>query len=358
MCARSAQGPDHFRIEVEDPASAFRRPICPRLFVEFQQLDSGYSKQHQGTGLGLALTRRLVEAQGGSVGVRSTLGRGSVFHVVLNRIHGFDTLRSDTAIEDARATEARRVLMIEHHQRDQSRLVAAFSEAGFRVDAAFDGPYALRQARDTAYAALTLDLQLPEQRGLELLGSIRSHGASHASPVIGIAMPGELELAATFAIANVLCKPIRSDEILAAMTRFRRPEVGRANVIVIDDDQTALDLMRATLKSIGIDAVCFNDGRVAIDEIDRHRPDVIILDLMMPEFDGFQVLDALQRLPAWRDVPVFIWTSMLLTDEEYASLARSARAILIKGGGSMEDMLECVRRWRLPEMITHQEGQP
>jgi hypothetical protein len=62
--------------------------------------------------------------------------------------------------------------------------------------------------------------------------------------------------------------------------------------------------------------------------------------------------------PAWRDVPVFIWTSMLLTDEEYASLARSARAILIKGGGSMEDMLECVRRWRLPEMITHQEGQP
>jgi PAS domain S-box-containing protein len=354
----SAQGPDHFRIEVEDPGIGISPADLTRLFTEFQQLDSGYSKQHQGTGLGLALTRRLVEAQGGSVGVRSTLGRGSVFHVVLNRIHGFDTLRSDTAIEDARATEARRVLMIEHHQRDQSRLVAAFSEAGFRVDAAFDGPYALRQARDTAYAALTLDLQLPEQRGLELLGSIRSHGASHASPVIGIAMPGELELAATFAIANVLCKPIRSDEILAAMTRFRRPEVGRANVIVIDDDQTALDLMRATLKSIGIDAVCFNDGRVAIDEIDRHRPDAIILDLMMPEFDGFQVLDALQRLPAWRDVPVFIWTSMLLTDEEYASLARSARAILIKGGGSMEDMLECVRRWRLPEMITHQEGQP
>ena len=73
-----------------------------------------------------------------------------------------------------------------------------------------------------------------------------------------------------------------------------------------------------------------------------------MLDLMMPGINGFQVLDALQRLPAWRAVPVFIWTSMLLTDEEYATLARSARAILIKGGGAMETVLESVRRWRQP----------
>jgi CheY-like chemotaxis protein/anti-sigma regulatory factor (Ser/Thr protein kinase) len=344
----SAEGPDHFRIEVEDTGVGISPADLPRLFTEFQQLDTGYSKHHQGTGLGLALTRRLVEAQGGSVGVRSTLGRGSVFHVVLNRVHGWDAQRAGTATEQSPARQAQRILVIEHDQRDQARLVAAFSEAGFRVDAASDGPYALRRARDTAYAALTLDLQLPQQRGLELLESIRSHGASHASPVIGIAMPGDTQLAATFAIANVLSKPIRSDEILAAMQHFRLPESGRANVMVIDDDPTSLDLMRATLKSIGIDAVCFLDGRTALREIDTHRPDAIVLDLMMPEFDGFQVLDALQRLPKWREVPVFIWTSMLLTDEEYASLAKSARAILIKGGGAMEDMLESVRRWRQP----------
>jgi CheY-like chemotaxis protein len=118
--------------------------------------------------------------------------------------------------------------------------------------------------------------------------------------------------------------------------------------MVIDDEGAALDLMRATPQAIGIDAVCFQDGRQAIAEIDRHRPDAIVLDLMMPVFDGFQVLDALQRLPAWRHVPVFIWTSMLLTDEEYATLARSARAILVKGGGAMEAMLSSVRRWRQP----------
>lgn len=118
--------------------------------------------------------------------------------------------------------------------------------------------------------------------------------------------------------------------------------------MVIDDDESALDLMRATLASIGIDAVCHQDGRIALQEIERQPPDAIVLDLMMPGFDGFQVLDALQRLPALRDVPVFVWTSLLLTDEEYATLARSARAILIKGGGAMEAVLESVRHWRQP----------
>jgi len=168
-------------------------------------------------------------------------------------------------------------------------------------------------------------------------------------------MPADLTNSAAFAIANVLCKPLRSDEVSSAMTRFRLQGQERANVMVIDDEEVSLDLMRATLKSIGIDAICFQDGRIAIQEIDLHRPDAIILDLMMPEFDGFQVLDALQRLPAWREVPVFIWTSMLLTDDEYAILARSARAILIKGGGTMEAVLESVRRWRQP-VAMHNES--
>jgi signal transduction histidine kinase/CheY-like chemotaxis protein len=346
-----AEGPEHFRIEVEDTGIGISAADLPRLFTEFQQLDAGYSKQHQGTGLGLALTRRLVQAQGGQVGVRSTLGVGSVFYVVLNRTDGLDTQRAEAIAVGVLEREAERVLVIEDDLRDQALLVEALSQAGFEVDAAADSPYALRRACETAYAALTLDLSLPGRRGLELLDDIRSRGASHASPVVGVTMPADLNNSAAFAIANVLCKPIRSDEILSAMARFRMPGERRGNVMVIDDEEASLDLMRATLRSIDIDAVCFQDGRVALQEIDRHRPDAIVLDLMMPGFDGFQVLDALQRLPAWREVPVFIWTSMLLTDEEYATLARSARAILIKGGGAMETLLESVRRRRQPVVV-------
>ena len=97
------------------------------------------------------------------------------------------------------------------------------------------------------------------------------------------------------------------------------------------------------------------DGRDALRDIEQHRPDAIILDLMMPGFDGFAVLDALGRMPAWRDTPVFIWTSMLLAEHEYASLAASARAILSKGGGSLQPMLTSLRRWR-PPIETLQNG--
>ena len=346
-----AEGPEHFRIEVEDSGIGISAADLPRLFTEFQQLDTGYSKQHQGTGLGLALTRRLVQAQGGQVGVRSTVGVGSVFSVVLNRTHGLDQQRAEAIALGVRERNPERVLVIEDDLRDQALLVEALSRAGFEVDAAADSSHALQRARETPYAALTLDLSLPGRRGLALLDDIRSRGASHASPVVGIAMAADPETSATFAIANVLCKPIRSNEILAAMARFKLPGERRANVMVIDDEQGSLDLMQAALRRIDIDAVCFQDGRLALQAIDRHRPDAIVVDLMMPAFDGLQMLDALQRLPAWREVPVFIWTSMLLTDEEYATLAQSVRAILIKGGGAMETVLERMRRLRQPVAV-------
>lgn len=348
MVRAMAEGPEHFRIEVEDTGIGIAFADLPRLFTEFQQLDASYSKQHQGTGLGLALTRRLVQAQGGQVGVRSTLGAGSVFYVVLNRTAGRDAARTEGSDSGASGRDADRVLVIEDDARDQTALVVALSQAGFAVDAAADSADALQRACETAYTALTLDLSLPGRRGLELLDDIRSQGASHSSPVLGVAMPADRNNSAAFGIANVLCKPIRSDEIATAMARIRLPGQRRASVMVIDDEKLSLDLMQATLRSLDIDAVCFQDGRVALQAIDRHQPDAIVLDLMMPGFDGFQVLDALQRLPAWRAVPVFIWTSMLLTDEEYAMLARSARAILIKGGGAMETVLESVPHWRQP----------
>jgi PAS domain S-box-containing protein len=352
------QGPGHFRIEVEDTGIGISAADLPRLFSEFQQLDASYSRQHEGTGLGLALTRRLVQAQGGEVGVRSTVGAGSVFYLVLNRRHGLDPPRSEHVGPPEAALETNRLLVIESQADDQARMVRSLLQAGFAVDTASDGPHALRRARETAYAALTLGLRLHDQPGLNLLAGIRSSGASHATRVVGVTMPTDTGRSAGFAIADVLSKPIRSNEIVSALAPFRLVGEARANVMVIDDEQASLDLMRATLKSIGIEAACFQDGRIALQEIDRHRPDAIVLDLMMPEFDGFQVLDALQGLPAWREVPVFIWTSMLLTDAEYAALARSARGILIKGGGAMEALLESVGRWRQPVMPDPGKGRP
>jgi PAS domain S-box-containing protein len=350
-----AQGPDHFRIEVHDTGIGISQENLSRLFVEFQQLDAGYSKQHQGTGLGLALTRRLVEAQGGSVGVRSVVGEGSVFHVVLNRVHGTDARRASTDVDLLRDAMANRLLVIDSEQQHRSHMVQALLAIGVKADSAATGQEALDCARSTAYAAITLGLRLPDQPGLALLEGIRREGASCDSPVVGMTMPDGDGAAATFAIADVLCKPIRSDELLKAMARFRGPASRSTKVMVVDDDPRALDLMQATLKSIGIDAVCLSDGREALRDIALHRPDAMILDLMMPGINGFEVLDALRQMPTWRDLPVFIWTSMTLTDAEYARLSASARLILSKGGGTIPAWLGSLR---LPHGVPLQPAAP
>ena len=173
------------------------------------------------------------------------------------------------------------------------------------------------------------------------------NSASAASPVLALTMSGQ-QGAASFAIADVLSKPIRADEVVAAMATLPRLPGGRGTVMVVDDDPMARELMRATLQALGLQVVALPDGASALAEIAQHAPDALVLDLMMPGMDGFAVLDALRAQPRWRELPVFIWTSLLLTDDEVAQLGRSAQAILGKGGGALDDLLQALRRWRAP----------
>jgi PAS domain S-box-containing protein len=329
-----------FRVEVEDNGIGIAAADLPRLFTEFQQLDAGHNKQHAGTGLGLALTRRLVAAQGGSTGVRSTPGLGSVFYLVLPRVPG--------AVAAQAATLPQRWLVIEPDQQLQQHWAQGLSDLGIAVDAATTGGDAQRQTGATAYDGITLALHLPDQQGLAVLDGIRRTGFSQQTPVTAMTLRTEPGQSATLAITNLLRKPIDTHELVVAMARLRLAPDRPAQVMVIDDDPLALDLLRATLQGLGVQVTCRLDARQALREIGQHRPDLIVLDLMMPGFDGFATLAALRQMPQWRDTPVFIWTSMVLTDDEYRSLARSAQAVLTKGGGALTELFDKLRSWRPP----------
>ncbi|MEP7295066.1 MAG: PAS domain S-box protein [Burkholderiales bacterium] len=328
---------ESFRVEVEDHGPGIAHGDLPRLFVEFEQLDSSLTRKHMGTGLGLALTRRIVEGQGGRVGVRSLFGVGSVFHLVLPRAQ-------PARLREATPTAVARPVLAEALPATEPRLdplACALTEAGWPLDTGARGQTDLLHALGHVYDSISLDLLLPRQAPPGVLSDVRRlrnvHGHRPALP----------DLSPGFAIADVLRKPIHADQVAAAM-RGLRPDGAQPTVLVIDDDPQALDLMGETLRQLGMIAVCMQDGRRALHELDRHAPDAIILDLMMPRFDGFAVLDAVRKLPAWKDTPVFIWTSMILTDEEYAKLARAARAVLSKGQGPLDDLLDNLRRWRPP----------
>jgi signal transduction histidine kinase/DNA-binding response OmpR family regulator len=356
------EGPARFRVEVEDSGIGIAAQDLPRLFTDFLQLDAGYDKRHEGTGLGLALTRRLVQAQGGSVGVRSQPGVGSVFHLVLDRVVATSLMANHTPTAAAPAdamvpsaptaavnpwdVQAHRLLVIEDDQAQQDVIVSTLRDIGFQVDSAVTAAQARVQLKSATYSAMTLDLHLPDEAGLGMLARLRGDNESGGVPVIGVSWPTLSSQSASFSIADILAKPLRTEEVVIALRRYQPEPATRLRVMVIDDDIMALELMRAAMSGLDIDTACWQDGREALAQLEYFRPHAIVLDLMMPGFDGIAVLHALSAISAWRHTPVFIWTALILTEAEYEALAESAQAILSKGGGGLEAMLEGLRRWR------------
>ncbi len=343
----TAEDADHLRLEVQDSGIGIEASQLPLLFRELQQLDDGHSRRHTGTGLGLALTRRLVEAQGGSVGASSEPGVGSVFHAVLPRRPPPAPVTQDGP----------RCLVIEDDGAVQAELASLLPQIGLRPEPAFDGRQALQKLRAARYDAVTLDLLLPDSPGLGLLAAARAATPEHRAPVLGVTMPADSGRTASFAVADVIGKPLGPGELAAALAPLRRRATERPRVMVVDDDPRALDLMRAALDELGCTPVGLADGRAALAELALRPCDALVLDLLMPEFDGFELLDALHDIPAHRDTPVYVWTSMLLSEADYARLAKSASAILGRGGGALARMLETLRG-RVPSAAAPREGQP
>jgi DNA-binding response OmpR family regulator len=266
--------------------------------------------------------------------VYSTPGRGSTFFLLL-------PCRPGAALPDDQG----RLLLTEAEPAPRELMRRALSIGGRPVAAAGNADEALAQAHAGRFEAFSLGLHLPDRHGLALLAELRSRTAHTTTPVLALTLAAAGETAG-FAIADVLAKPIRAEEVVAAMARL--PSVGpRARrVMVVDDDPLALDLMRATLTAMGIEALCLPGGHEALAALDEARPDAMVLDLVMPGLDGFATLDALRERPHGATLPIYIWTSLLLTEAEYARLSHSARAILGKGGGSLDQLLDSLVRWR------------
>jgi PAS domain S-box-containing protein len=341
------EGPDGFRLEVEDTGIGIEQADLGRLFVEFQQLDGGASKRHQGTGLGLALTRRLVEAQGGTVGVRSTPGKGSVFHASLPRV----TQATEAPMLPRTTTRrqgARTVLVVEDEQRDREVLVSALKEAGFVVETAPTGAAAIARCRERPFDAVTIDLMLPDMSGLDLIGALRGEPRMRTVPVIVVTVIPDAKLVAGFAVNDVLRKPLDAHSLLAALERAGvRPEKP-GGILVVDDDLGALRLMDATLASLGFAAITRSSAESGLEAATKLQPTAVVLDLVMPGMDGVEFLDRFRRMPQHLRTPVLIWTMKDLSAAEQQQLRLSAQGIVSKNGGTPSTVVAQLRAL-LPE---------
>ena len=213
-----AEGTDFFRLEVQDTGMGIALDQIDKLFTEFQQLDASTAKKHQGTGLGLALTKRIVEAQGGRVGVHSIVGQGSVFYAVLPKLAAG---KSETGAQwhgsAAPAGDTPSVLIVEDSEKDLQWIAKILLTQGYSFETARTGAEALAKAKGTVYSVILLDLILPDMIGWDVLHAIRMEGANQHTPVIAVTIVAEKEIARGFPIQDYLTKPLSPESLIASL---------------------------------------------------------------------------------------------------------------------------------------------
>ncbi len=335
--------PDTFRLEVIDTGIGIAPADVSRLFVEFQQLDSGAAKKHAGTGLGLALTKRIVEAQGGSVGVKSAFGNGSVFFAVLPRRGApgpGDTQPPPVAPEQDGSGPT--LLVVDDDIRDQTILARVLRRHGFNVKVVATGLEAVSECRDRIFGAVTLDLLLPDITGLEVLRRLRGEGMNRDTPVIIVSVVAERGVVGGFQIHDYMQKPVDGAALVASLQRAGLAPDLPGPILVVDDDGHAVRLMETMLRRLGYRTEGRLDGTSALAMAEHEPPLAVIVDLLMPGMDGFEFLKRFRRLPGCELSPAIVWTMKDLTAEDNARLHRLAQAVVAKGeppsGGLVEQL--------------------
>jgi signal transduction histidine kinase/DNA-binding response OmpR family regulator len=325
--------PESIRISVSDTGSGISEADLPKIFEEFRQVGASRASR-SGTGLGLAIARRMVDLLGGEITVSSKVGEGSIFSLLLPiEIEG-----RAAEVDEAQAPDsdpARTALVIDGDPASLYLMKKYLSEAGYSVAATDDPARGVEIARLAKPSLIAIDMDLPEG-GSNLIRQI-SNGEKSGT-VLALSTDAAIRDAAAAAGADLfLPKPIERADLIAAITRATTPTAAR--VLVVDDDADALDLVVTMVEANGYEISTATDGREALDEIARARPDAIVLDLMLPEMDGFEVVHRLSLNPEWRDIPVILLTARDLSHEERRALDIGTARIIQKGNFSRDELL-------------------
>jgi CheY-like chemotaxis protein len=343
---------DRAEVAVADTGVGIDPADQDRIFQEFQQ-----AGQQEGSGLGLALARSLVALHGGSLWVESEPGSGSTFIFTLpvrqTAVPG--TAESKLAPADAAtAPDARssktapaRVLLIEDDPRSVELLTLYLEGDGFEVEVCGDGLAGIDAARRLRPDAIVLDIMLPDLSGWDFLGLVKGDETTARIPVVIVSMLDERGKGLALGAADYLVKPVSRDDLLAAMHPIIAARVGDGSrkVLTIDDDPVAIKLIETVLGEKGFTVVGAQSGGEGVRAARTQRPDLIILDLLMPETDGFEVVERLRADPSTAEIPIVILTAKTIAPEDRERLAAHVAHLAAKASFSPAEFVELVRRF-------------
>ncbi len=347
-------GPPMVEFRVTDTGIGMTPQQLGKLFQAFTQADASTTREFGGTGLGLVISRTFATMMGGDVSVTSEPGKGTTFRLLLPLLFGAaeetpaavvkpvvkgGEATAITASNSLVAADAPLVLVVDDDAGSRELLTRTLMKEGYRVSVAFSGEEALRMAAAERPAAITLDVFMPDMDGWAVLAALKSNPSLLDMPVIMVTISDEQEKGLALGVADYLTKPIDRARLGSVFERHGlRADHGKA-VLIVEDDNHMRQLSVQLLQREGWNVRAATNGRTALAELAEETPAVILLDLLMPEMDGFEFIQETRKHPEWSRIPIIVVTSLDLTVEERAQMRGNVVNVVQKGSFKVEELL-------------------
>jgi signal transduction histidine kinase/CheY-like chemotaxis protein len=361
-----AEDEDFVCISVTDTGIGIRAEDQAVVFEEFRQVEGGKNSTHEGTGLGLAITKRLVEQQGGTISLASEPGNGSRFTFTLPA--GAKTEINTSATNAVAATAPQRaaagegrskpLVLIVDDELPARELLASYLSSEYRIAMAGSAAEAVEKAQQLRPDAITLDVLLAGGNGFETLAVLRQTPELKNTPVIIVSIVDQQRLGLALGAADYLLKPIRKALLLETIRKHVPSQLDDDEaILLVDDDPATLELLSEILRSAGYETQSVQSGKRALEVLSSKLVSAVLLDLLMPGMDGFEVIRHVRQDAALKELPIFVMTSKSLTPEESDLLARETQALLLKNGSWQQQLVAEVERVIQGRKLARSAGQ-
>ncbi|MBN2004941.1 MAG: GAF domain-containing protein [Anaerolineae bacterium] len=336
---------DNYQVimSVQDTGIGIPADRLGAVFVRFEQVDSSSTRRYGGTGIGMPLSLEFIKAHGGDMWLESKVGAGSTFFFSLP-INGPESKPKEGEVADESRVKnptSRIVLTVD----DDESVITIFrrylEKQGYIVFGLTDSARVVEEARRLRPYAITLDVIMPGKDGWEVIQDLQADPDTHDIPVIICSIKSEIDKGFSMGVSDYLVKPINEQDLLDALTRLGKPSE-EGHILVIDDNADDRKLLHRILSDVGYQVMEASGGAEGVSLIHTSPPSLIILDLMMPDVDGFAVLENLKTNTATCRIPVVVVTAKELTQSEKDMLHQRVEALLQKGIYDQEQLLQDV----------------
>ena len=312
------------------------------IFESFHQVGATTKGVREGTGLGLAITRRLVEQHGGKIWLQSELGKGSRFHFTLP-LQGFRSVEEETAMLAWRPARERPLVLIIEDSKSSQELMSSYLESeGYLTVIANSGSEGIRIARELLPDVITLDMLMPGKSGFEIMHELKNSPRTAWIPVVIVSVLDERKMGFALGATDYLLKPIGREVLLEAL-RKHVPMMQAGQILVCDDESPALQLVAASLQAAGYASLPAQTGHEALRILSESPISALILDLMMPDLNGFEVIKRIREQPKLANLPIIVLTAKDLTLDEMDLLRGKVSSCLQKGASWKAQLLDQLR---------------